>query len=167
MEKNSDLSATFVRSILDYDPETGIFRWKRRHDIKQRSQNATPPGSIASSRQIMINGRQYRSSRLAWLVMTGEWPDEVDHRDLDESNNRFVNLRAATHGEAMRNRGIYATNTSGYKGASLNRKTGRWRGYIYINKKQIWLGTFDTPEAAHAAYCAAAQKIHGEFARFA
>lgn len=55
-------------------------------------------------------------------------------------------------------------NTSGYKGVSL--EGTRFKAKICKNYKQIHIGTFDTKEEAHAAYCTAARELHGEFARF-
>jgi hypothetical protein len=53
------------------------------------------------------------------------------------------------------------------KGVSRCAGTDRLRASIYIDKKCRHLGMFDTPAEAHAAYCAAASKAFGEFARFA
>jgi HNH endonuclease/AP2 domain len=90
----------------------------------------------------------------------------IDHRDGNSTNNRWSNLRLATVSQNNANRRRPRHNTSGYKGVSLCRRSGRrrWRAVIY-KKGQIHLGTFPTPEAAHAAYVAAAPKVHGKFAR--
>jgi hypothetical protein len=41
----------------------------------------------------------------------------------------------------------------------------KWSARIRVNGKEIWLGNHDTPEAAKAAYDAAADRYHKEFSR--
>ena len=91
---------------------------------------------------------------------------EVDHIDpLRTLENRRGNLRFATRGEQMHNQRIRKNNMSGYKGIYLNRSTGKWVAQITVNRKQIYLGLFNTKEEAYAAYCKAALLYHKEFAR--
>lgn len=89
-----------------------------------------------------------------------------DHQDGNGLNNTRTNLRLATKAENMRNQRLSQANTSGYKGVSWDKYREKWRAYIMPNKKQRFLGHFDTPEEAHAAYCAAALELFGEFANF-
>ena len=91
---------------------------------------------------------------------------KTDHRDGNGLNNRRRNIRACTNAENMRNRGAYAKNKSGFKGVSWRADRMKWRAGIRVDGKQKWLGYFTTPEEAHAAYCAAAIELHGEFANF-
>jgi hypothetical protein len=42
---------------------------------------------------------------------------------------------------------------------------GRYQARIMADKQRFFLGSFSTPEEAHAAYCKAAVELHGEFAR--
>ena len=161
----NDLTAEFVRSILDYDPETGVFRWKRQLSWR------APVGAVAGSPNrsghiaIGINGAAYYAHRLAFLYMTGEWPEkEIDHKRSDTpSDNRWSAIRPATSSQNLCNRRA-RPGRSGYRGV-FEANPGRWAAKITINRKQVYLGCFDTPAEAHAIYCAAAQRIHGEFAR--
>ena len=89
---------------------------------------------------------------------------ECDHRDGDGLNNRRKNLRTCSRAENAFNRGARAGNTTGYKGVSWDRDSGRWRAQIMKNGRTYHLGRFDSPEAAHAAYSRAAVEFHGEFA---
>jgi hypothetical protein len=86
-----------------------------------------------------------------------------DHKDLNGLNCRRANLRECTHAENLRNRGANRNNTSGFKGVSWFAKNKRWSARIQIGALKKHLGYFDTPEAAHAAYCNAAHQYHGEF----
>jgi hypothetical protein len=168
---NRKLTFSEVRRILDYDPDTGLFRWKHRPEMSgQRNGkfagalagNVRPDGCI----DIKIHGKLYRSHRIAWFWMTGEWPSaQIDHRDLNRGNNKWNNLREATHSQNLWNRGINASNTSGYKGVSYNKGCKKWQAYISVSGRRRHLGLFATPEEAHAAYSLAATELHGDFAR--
>lgn len=91
---------------------------------------------------------------------------QVDHVNRDSLDNRRTNLRLATHADNQRNQGMRRTNKSGLKGVWSLRRAGaaRWGACIRLNGKTLMLGSFPSPEAAHAAYCAAAIKLHGDFA---
>ena len=88
----------------------------------------------------------------------------TDHIDGDGLNNRRGNLRACSNSENQRNRGSQANNTSGFKGVSWDKETGKWAANIRVNGKQKRLGRHDTPEEAYQAYCDASIELHGEFA---
>ena len=155
-----------VREALSYDPETGVFT------NRVRSGSRRGPGDRAGSLtatgywQIMIDYKVYQQHRLAYLYMTGEWPEhEIDHIDGDRANNRWSNLRDATRLQNGRNRCRSRNNASGMKGVCFDLTRCRWRAGITVGGKYVNLGYFASPEEAHAAYCAAADKHYGEFAR--
>jgi hypothetical protein len=100
------------------------------------------------------------------LGRTLERFEEVDHEDLNPLNNRRGNLRLASKSQNMQNRGATILSTSGYKGVFWQKHAKKWRAMIGHNGKKHHLGYFDTPEQAYKAYCEAASKYHGEFARF-
>jgi hypothetical protein len=96
--------------------------------------------------------------------------DQGDKRQGDHKNgitldNRRDNLRIAVPSQNTWNQGVRRNNTTGYKGVYFYAKTRRWGAKIGVQRKAIFLGYFSTPELAHEAYCAAAEKYHGEFAR--
>lgn len=90
---------------------------------------------------------------------------EVDHENNNGLDNRRDNLRTATRAQNSHNSKKPRHNTSGYKGVSLYKPNNKWRAYINLNRKRIYLGYFDTPLEAYKAYCKAAEQYHGEFAR--
>lgn len=155
------LTATELRTELQYDPDTGVFTWLRKHHGKhlRRAGTIDSEGYI----RIIIRGRYFQAHRLAWLYMTGTFPIQVDHKDLNRTNNAWSNLRAATHSQNMANKRCRAS--SGLKGAYKCARTAKWNAYISDNGRQKYLGRFDTKEEAHAAYATEAKKLFGEFAR--
>lgn len=160
-------SAERVRELLDYNPLTGFFIWR-----VSPSRNVAA-GSIAGTdcegyRLIRVCGGRYKGHQLAWLYVTGEWPtSEIDHRDMDRSNNRWLNLRPATGSQNRANTRKRADNKSGFKGVCWYPQTRKWVAQIRYQGYNNNLGYFATPEEAHAAYCSAAKRLFGEFARFA
>ena len=107
-----------------------------------------------------IGGNMYRLHRLVWCWVTGEDPGylEVDHIDGNKSNNRWENLRLATHQQNCTNTSAYSNNQSGFKGVQQVRT--KWRAVTRAGGKLRHIGYFDTPEEAHAAYCRAAKELH-------
>lgn len=129
-----------------------------------------PAGTIGSTgyRLIKLFDRSYRIHRLIWLMQTGHWPTkQIDHKNLDKTDNRWKNLRLANNAQSQQNTKMQARNRTGFKGVhKQTTKSGRYYALIGINGKNKYLGTFDTPLAAHLAYQKGAQKYFGEFARF-
>ena len=120
--------------------------------------------TVYASRTVWIGGGRFR------IFMHREILDaptnmQVDHIDGDGLNNMRENLRLATSSQNCHNHRISLRNTSGFKGVSRHKKSDKWRAYIRFQGRQIWLGLFDTPEEAAAAYAAASEKFHGEFGR--
>ena len=162
----NDFDVVYLKSILEYKPEAGSWDWF----VSKGNQKAgSKAGSIRKSDgyyRIKINGKEYVSHRLAWLYMTGEWPtNEIDHIDLNKLNNKWKNLREATHSQNMANVALLSNNTSGYKGVFWHKQNLKWMVQIKVNNKRIYLGSFVNKEDAVEAYKKAAKKYFGEFAR--
>jgi hypothetical protein len=167
VKRRPPLTRARLRELLHYDPETGEFRWlKRLCNSVRVGDVAGCPNAFDRYWCIRIHRRNYPAHQLAWLYMTGGWGrPTIDHRDGNPANNRWNNLRRATSSQNNANRRRPRHNTSGFKGVSLYRRTGKWRACISRNGRLISLGAFRTAQAAHAAYEAAAHELFGEFAR--
>jgi HNH endonuclease len=160
------ITADRLRELLYYDPATGIFRWRVR--MGQRG----CVGAVAGSREakgywrIKIDGKPHKAHRLAWLYIHGVWPsDQIDHRNGDRADNRLSNLRPASNGQNQANVRRQSNNVSGLKGVRWHRANQNWNARITVNRKSIFLGRFATAAEAHSAYCSAAERLFGEFAR--
>jgi hypothetical protein len=173
MKRRNDLTAEYVRSILEYNPGTGELRWKWREDVGSRWNTryaGKAAGSVRSDGylKITINDRRYLAHRLAWLYVHGEWPpDQIDHIDCDPGNNRIANLRLATRQENSRNVGRRANNTTGVPGVYWHKGRSKFMARIKVDYQTIYLGLFDTLAEATAARHAAEITHFGDFRRAA
>jgi len=180
MSNEDFISPSYLAQALSYNPETGTLQWKKRplshfvDDVAMRKWNTNWAGKRAGSlsgngrRQVTVNFRNFVETRVAYALMTGEWPQgEVDHINCNKFDNRWDNLRVASRTQNANNIGLRKNNKSGYKGVSYDKATGRYIALIRSGGKKINLGRFDTAEEAHAAYCKAAKELHGDFARTA
>lgn len=93
-------------------------------------------------------------------------PRIVDHANGIKTDNRRSNLRICTKAQNGYNQKEQRNNTSGFKGVTFHKVTGRFMAQIRSDGKKKYLGTFDTAQEAHDAYCVAALELHGEFANF-
>ena len=169
--------------LLRYDPETGLLYWRTRppemFNSNGRSKDASAAtwnGAYAGKEAFFIGPLGYRigyifnkpvlAHRVVWAMNHGYWPaKQIDHINLDRSDNRMCNLREATNSDNSLNRPLSSISTTGYKVVSWDAHFGKYVARICVRGTKHFLGRFDCAEKAHAAYAKAADKLAGEFAR--
>jgi len=159
MTKN--MTAEVAREILNYEPETGLFRWRVDRGNGHRANDLA--GRMNSNGYWVVGFKQYPllAHRLAWLYMTGEWPHfNVDHINGDRCDNRWANLRDGSGSINAQNvrRAQRNNNSSGLLG--VTQRQGRWEAQIKSQGAKRYLGSFGSPEDAHAAYVDAKRRLH-------
>jgi hypothetical protein len=172
------ITAEYVRSRLDYDPESGLLFWKPKividthYDVIWNTRYAGNPAGTATRlgyKIVTLDMRKRFAHRLAWLHFYGIDPGAypkflLDHIDGDGFNNRIVNLRVASPPQNGWNAGKHSRNTSGIKGVYWDKSRSKWLAAIGVNNKIKNLGRYSTKEEAAAVYAEAARLYHGEFA---
>lgn len=156
------MTAEKLRETLSYDREAGRFTWRiNRGKAKVGAEAGYFNGGY---RYINIRWGSFPAHRLAWLYVHGRWPEgEIDHKNLNRSDNRFDNLREATGTQNMANRKGWSS--TGYKGVWTVKN--RFVASIDCCGQRYYIGCFETAEEAGAAYLKAAEQLFGEFARAA
>jgi len=132
-------SAKLLRSVFEYNEETGKLFWKKKvancvHVGTEAGYKSGPVGRL----QVTFQGTVYYVSRIIWKIMTGSMPKDkqIDHDDRNHCNNVWDNLRLKTQSENMRNQSLPCNNSSGIIGVSFHNFSGLWMGKISRNKKQ-------------------------------
>jgi hypothetical protein len=166
MAATNPIPIPYLRECLSYDAETGVMRWRERprshffddraHRIWNTQWAHREAGSFDKRHRvrkisIRVHGEQrwISTRRAACALIKGEYPaDEIVH-DGDDSG--LKNLKTAPHNEIQQRPHA--------RGAYVDYRTGRFRAEITINRKQLYLGTFDTEAEAHQAYLEA-KRIH-------
>ena len=154
-------------SRLRYEQSTGRLIWV---DGRRAGQEAGTKQLVQRSPRhkpylytvISYRGHTFAASHIVWRMFHGVWPVVgIDHRDGDPANNRHENLRLANPAENSQNRVARVDNgAGGLAGVSWHKLRGRWRASIGINRRQVHLGLFNTPEEAHQAYLKAKRELH-------
>ena len=114
--------------------------------------------------EVRINNKLYLLHRLIYAYHYGDFAGNVDHKDNNTSNNNIDNLRSCTQSNNMCNAKKQSNNTSGNKGVTFCKQTGKWRGNITKEGIDYWLGRFNSKEEAIKAVEQARITIHKEFA---
>ena len=152
-----------VAQLLDYDPATGVMRWKTARGCR-------PAGAIAGTPlqnlylQIKVLGKMVLAHRLAWLLHYGKWPtNHIDHIDGNRQNNAIANLRDVSHAGNQHNRTKpQKNNLTGVLGVSRSGRDRKFTARIGVDGKKVRLGRFETAEQAQAAYVQAKRRLHAE-----
>jgi len=157
----------YVKSVVDYDPNTGKFYWKKnlrggavkgRECFKTYSGDGYYKGSVG--------GIHIKAHAVAFAIKNGRWhTGQIDHINGDRLDNRISNLREVTHKQNTWNRKPRKT-SSHYKGICWFKRDSKWRVSINgLDGKKLYLGMYVDEIAAAKAYDCAARILHGEYAR--
>lgn len=153
-----------LREAFDYDPDTGLLTWKIR--TSNRAYIGREAGSPDGQgyRILMLDKCLLRTHRVAFAHYYGAWPvGFIDHINGNRSDNRISNLRDVSNAENLQNNWKPQKNsTTGLRGAARTKYPGIYAAEISVNRVRHRLGTFRSPEEAHAAYLEAKRKLHGE-----
>lgn len=152
-----------LRELLDYDPQTGIFKWKARgphlfrftrqfitwneRNVGTEALNSVHRGKLYGK----VAGEQYFAHRIAWKYVYGTDPEFIDHINGNTQDNRIANLRSVDVATNNRNMSKPKRNKSGFIGVRKSDKSDRWAAFITYEGKRINLGTFDSKADAVAA----------------
>ncbi len=132
-----------AKELLEYNPSNGLLMWRKTNSNVSKAGSIVGRGSKTGERvTVGLDGAYYRAHRIIFLIMTGEWPDEVDHINGDCSDNRWDNLRSVTHRENMKNRRVCSNSKTGIMGVVWNRHNCKWRVRVKAFDKHIEIGSF-------------------------
>lgn len=161
--------------FFKYNPETGSLVWSIR--TGSRSNPGSEVGALRPDgyKSLMLNKRLLFVHRVCFCMATGNTlgtNDLIDHINGDKVDNRACNLRAVDHKTNVQNtRKPNRRSESGFLGVQEDKRPNRSNqskrfsakiGVTLENgkKKLLYLGSFDTPEAAHQAYLEAKRRLH-------
>ncbi|MCT8534482.1 HNH endonuclease [Glaesserella parasuis] len=166
MVRDKQIDFSYLRKILDYDPDSGIFHWKTRGNKRIDTRLAGKVAGVTGRdgyKVIRIDGIGYYAHRLAWWhFFQQEIVGEIDHINGQRDDNRISNLRIVSrlHNAQMRHR---VHSSSGYMGVTWHKRDKKYQASIKSKGKNIHLGYFKSAEEASNAYQVAKQKIDEEF----
>ena len=152
-----------LKEVLHYNRRTGLFTWNIKISKKVTVGSTAGTISYFGYIQIGIDKKLYLAHILAWFYVYGVWPTgEIDHKDTDKKNNRIKNLRDVTHANNLQNQVRARTDNKSTKllGVTFDKYRGTYMAKICTDKKYKFLGRFETPELAHAAYVKTKRKYH-------
>ncbi len=150
---------------VDYDPDTGHFKWKM--DTRKYGRTIFPgerAGDLAPHGyyRLSIKNTKVSAHIVAWYIVYGEIPDmPIDHINRDKSDNRIVNLRVVPLVVNNLNVDVSHRNKHGFTGVT---KVGD-KYYAKINKmkKSYTIGIFETAAEAGDAYKKEREKLINDY----
>jgi hypothetical protein len=150
----TDLIADEARRRWDYDPDTGVLRWKIS------PVNSVKIGDVAGQipisdgyLKVRWNGKAFSVHRIIWLIVYGEWPpDKIDHINGDRIDNRIANLRCVSVRQNSQNKQCHRDGHLAGTKRDARRRKNPWQAAVTIEGKRKHLGCFPTQQQAYEAY---------------
>lgn len=161
-----------LKELLTYDAVEGCFY------RKVRTSNCTQVGDrfghlnkISGYEEGRLYGKLYTTHRLVWLYHYGYFPDAIDHKDCNRSNNRLANLREATNEQNGYNHKQSKANKTGVKGLFYHKEQRTYIAKVCVGKtthsirfKQVEEGDAKVIAEAVIWLKETRELLHGEFA---
>lgn len=149
------LTQEYLKSILNYNPETGIFTYLYRPNARKcwNSRCANKPAGIKGNHgyiAISIQNKKYLAHRLAviYLGMDLSNGSEVDHINGRRDDNRKSNLRVVNSQGNSKNMKRSSNNTSGRTGVYWDKINSKWLVMAHSGNKQHYAGRFKNKDDA-------------------
>jgi hypothetical protein len=159
------ITQALVRDLYFYSEHSGLFFRRKTVAPNARKGHPATKKGMDGYLVIGIKRRNYAAHRIAWLYVHGCLPTDdqvIDHINGDRDDNSIANLRIATHSQNAMNK----RRTGPILKGVTRHSSGRYQAQIVVGGKHRYLGLFETPEEAHAAYRKKAKELFGSFARF-
>lgn len=165
------VSQEHLHRMLRYDAKTGDLFWKKRGSETFKSERSMRIWNTryAGKKTAHVNAHGYvtvclhnvhfLAHRIIWRMVTGDWPEQIDHINGNRSDNRWANLRSVSLAENNRNMKIPACNSSGVVGVRRINRPKPWEARIWKDGKPLCLGTYATFEEAVIARRKAERKL--------
>ncbi|MBO5969848.1 MAG: hypothetical protein J6S14_15280 [Clostridia bacterium] len=112
---------------------------------------------------IITGTHDFKTSMHRMVMGCDDHGMDVHHINHVVYDNRKSNLEICEHYQNIVASKTYSNNTSGRKGVHFDKARNKWCARLTINKKNYYLGRFDTFEEAVAARADAEQKYHVGF----
>lgn len=159
VSNSTELTCDLLRSLFDYDCDTGLFKRKACEDVSHIGDQpiATDENGYVRFR---VSGKKYRAQRLVWMYVFGEWPiGQIDHINGIRADNRLGNLRDVSKLWNRQNQRVAMKNSqTGVLG--IMKRGRKFRAEIGVSGTRTYLGLFATPEEASEAYLEAKKRLH-------
>jgi len=158
--KAKSITYTELHEYLDYEPDTGIFRWKKLHTHTSKVKVGDIAGTLTSEGycRIKLFGKSYKRSRLAWFYTHGEWPKPtIHHLNKIRNDDRLSNLIPANFRIQRIDKSTPRSKFGLPKWVEKRKKKFRAR------VDRVHLGLYPTMEEAHEVAKQFAKERYGEF----
>jgi hypothetical protein len=152
-----------LKELFDYDPATGILRWRVDYGAARAGREAGTKNRHGY-RIVCIDHRNYYTHRLVHFMLHGWVPPFLDHMNGVRDDNRDENLREVTKAQNAYNAKQWRNNTSGHRGVYWVKRDRVWKVIIQAERQSITVGSFDSLDKAINAHKEAVEKYHGEYA---
>jgi len=162
------LTSQYLRSILEY--KDGDLYWKVSNSNRVKVGDVVAPTRKDCEVVLVgINGKEYRLHRLIYLYFNEDFDIEnkdiqIDHIDINRSNNKIENLRIANNKQNNCNKNLQKNNTSGFRGVKYYPEGRKkcWFGYYKVDGKMF--GKYFLTQTEAMEFAEHNRKIfHGEF----
>lgn len=160
-DTNFNLSKDLLHELFEY--RDGLLFRKKAYNFAQKSGEQVGKPTKDGRSYVFLNGKQYGTHQIVFVMHYGYLPKEIDHKDNNELNNKIENLREANRQEQLFNRRIARNNTSGHKNVHWCNTKKRWIVAFQIDKKVKRRSFKDYNEAVDLAKVFRVS-LHGEFA---
>lgn len=117
---------------------------------------------VYATASITSQGSSKRKIHLHRVILDAPDGADVDHEKGHTLDNRRPFIRLATRSQNNLNRHTPASSASGFRGVTLHKASGLWRGYYNRKGRQISVGYFDNPDQAAIAVDKARISVFGK-----